>query len=172
MFHSCVILTQQLQVLLLYVHETRSVTCIKSPFFNINTVLNWNLLPTAGVHAYLHELSEEWTQKLEDSKKLHQFLRDVDEVRCTTQGFGSWVLDEAASGSWRVWQRQGQHTGTHQEARGHRTDGYSTKMGEVRAQSQRLLSKEHFDSDTIWERQVTQNALSIGVIRTHVIHRG
>ena len=33
-------------------------------------------------------------------------------------------------------------------------------MGEVRAENQRLLSKEHFDSDTIRERQVTQNTLS------------
>ena len=31
--------------------------------------------------AHLHELSEERAQKLEDSKKLQQFLRDVDEVR-------------------------------------------------------------------------------------------
>ena len=55
-------------------------------------------------------------------------------------------------------------------------DGYSAKMGEVRAESQRLLSKEHFDSETIRERQVTQNKLSrfilytIGVLCTCMIH--
>ena len=31
-------------------------------------------------YARLHQLSEERAQKLEDSKKLQQFLRDVDEV--------------------------------------------------------------------------------------------
>ena len=30
----------------------------------------------------LHQLSEERAQKLEDSKKLQQFVRDVDEVSC------------------------------------------------------------------------------------------
>ena len=33
-------------------------------------------------YARLHQLSEERAQKLEDSKKLQQFLRDVDEVSC------------------------------------------------------------------------------------------
>ena len=36
-------------------------------------------------------------------------------------------------------------------------DGYSVKVAELEAESQRMLSKEHFDSDTIWERQVTQH---------------
>ena len=45
-------------------------------------------------------------------------------------------------------------------------DGYSAKMGEVRAESQRLLSKKHFDSDTIRERQVTWNTLSKFILYT------
>ena len=36
-------------------------------------------------------------------------------------------------------------------------DGYSVKVVEVETESQRMLSKEHFDSDTIRERQVTPN---------------
>lgn len=36
-------------------------------------------------------------------------------------------------------------------------DGYSVKVAELEAESQRMLSKEHFDSDTIRERQVTQH---------------
>ena len=47
----------------------------------MNTVLNPSKLSSHSRCAYLHELSEEQTQKLEDSKKLQQFLRDVDEVR-------------------------------------------------------------------------------------------
>jgi len=38
-------------------------------------------------------------------------------------------------------------------------------MGEVQAENQRLVSKEHFDSDTIQERQVTQNTLSRFIIQ-------
>ena len=45
-------------------------------------------------------------------------------------------------------------------------DGYSAKMGEVRAESQRLLSKKHFDSDIIRERQVTWNTLSKFILYT------
>ena len=36
-------------------------------------------------------------------------------------------------------------------------DGYSVKVADLEAESQRMLSKEHFDSDTIRERQVTQH---------------
>ena len=36
-------------------------------------------------------------------------------------------------------------------------DGYSVKVTELETESQRMLSKEHFDSDTIRERQVTPN---------------
>ena len=39
-------------------------------------------MPSPPVHRYarLHQLSDERDLKLEDSKKLQQFLRDVDEV--------------------------------------------------------------------------------------------
>ena len=36
-------------------------------------------------------------------------------------------------------------------------DGYSVKVAELETESQRMLRKEHFDSDTIRERQVTQH---------------
>ena len=36
-------------------------------------------------------------------------------------------------------------------------DGYSVKVADLEGESQRMLSKEHFDSDTIRERQVTQH---------------
>lgn len=36
-------------------------------------------------------------------------------------------------------------------------DGYSVKVAELETESQRMLKKEHFDSDTIRERQVTQH---------------
>ena len=36
-------------------------------------------------------------------------------------------------------------------------DGYNVKVADLEAESQRMLSKEHFDSDTIRERQVTQH---------------
>ena len=42
-------------------------------------------------------------------------------------------------------------------------DGYSVKVAELETESQRMLRKEHFDSDTIRERQVTQH------VRHHLI---
>ena len=92
-----------IQFLLLGVHEdarrVNHYTCIPSTFFTyMDTVLNLSAYSSHCRCAHLHELSEERAQKLEDSKKLQQFLRDVDEV-------GS--LGESSRGGGEGWGRRG-----------------------------------------------------------------
>lgn len=64
----------------------------------MDIVLNLSAYSSHCRCAHLHELSEERAQKLEDSKKLQQFLRDVDEVRS---------LGESSRGRGEGWGRRG-----------------------------------------------------------------